>query len=831
MKNILVRMAASILPAVSFAYDIHTRALTPIVEDAVPQGAEMQFVRNGSLDFVIVADAKAEAKTGKVNRTEKSIGPAVALLADAFEKATGKRPAVVDVGDAERLEAARFWLVVGDCAIARRNGVDISKLPHAGFAVRTFPRGIVVAGWDSSLVAGYNSSKIDPRGAALGTFYGAVDFTERFLGCRYFFPGPHGSLHPRISDLAIRPVSYSDAPYFDLRDDPYYYHCTVRKSSYSGCPVNGDDQLARYRAALGDGMNGIWGFLRLWRQGSTNPQGGHHSPAPGAFLKAHPGCEKVIFYTSPNGKFWRNEQGHIGNYYNVWDLRFADLLVSSYTNYLATGDAKVAGTSRWNSKYLSFGVCDTYMNYQDCIDDPVVKELGLMTPSDIARGPDAAFSNIYGRFYQYLGNRLKEVAPSSRLYLLIYYNSRFASLDPRWKLPDNVEINYCASGMPLGVVSAKRVADTNKALEEWYVALGNRQAMRVWLYNNRHNQFVRAVCPEFIGKFIQSARKYLNREGGLFFDYDGGWDIWHHYYSAYAGLKSQWNPDFDVDAAIDEHWDAFYGPEAGAHLRRFHRVLKEGVTTSVKEGKKDVSPAVVDELEACLKAADACLQAGTVERIRFDLVSATWPRAFAQYRAIAAYVPPVHRVKRLSAPEPDASFWAGVPPVPMSDTKGGTTNAMFASRFRVAWSGKGIYVRFEADYEPAADPEKDFWANDCVEMFFSPGLGREVKHMIAFDATGRWYSEKERRLPIPQPSDNTWKPQGATLKVSRASGSWAADVFVPFSALECSVPAPGARWHFNGVRNKLSDPHETVGSALTNAQNHNVMRYGELVFE
>lgn len=819
MGRLSIVVGALLLSANGWAYDLHTKALTPIVEDPVPAGGPLELVSRGKLNFALVADLHSEDGVGKVNRTEKSIGPALELLATAFERATGTRPPVVDASDAAGREKYPCWLAVGDSPLVRAQGVDVAKLPRAGFTVKTFPRGLVIAGWDSSLVAGYNSSKIDPRGAALGTFYGAIDFTERFLGCRYYFPGPHGSLHPKISDLTVNPVSYSDAPYFDLRSDPYYYHCSVR----------GEAQRERYRAALGDGVKDIGGFVRLWRLGSTNPPGGHHCPEPGAFLRANPGQEKTIFYTSPNGKFWRNPKAHIGNYYNVWDLGFADLLVNSYTNYLATGDRKVAGTDRWNSTYLSFGVCDTYMPYRDCIDDPVVKELGLITPADIARGRDAALANVYGRFYQYLGNRLKDVAPASRLYLLVYYNSTYASLDPRWRLPDNVEINFCARSMPLGAVSPAKVAENNRTMDEWYVALGDRPAMRVWLYNNRHSQFVRAVCPEFIGPFVQSARKYLNREGGMFFDFDGGWDIWHHYYSAYAGLKSQWNPDFDVDAAIDEHWDAFYGPQAGPHLRRFHKTLKEAFVRGGREGKAAVTSALVDELEGCLKAADARLTTGTVERIRFDLMSATWPRAFRQFRTLAAYVPPVYDVPWLAG-EPDASFWKGVAPMPMADTKGGGANTAFGSRFRLAWSEKGVWGRFEADYAPAANPERDFWANDCVEMFFTPGLGQEVNHMIAFDATGRWYTEKERRLPIPQPADNTWKALGATLKVATGEGSWSADFFVPFAALECTVPTPGARWNFNAVRNKISEPRETVGSALTGAQNHDVRRYGVIRF-
>ena len=89
------------------------------------------------------------------------------------------------------------------------------------------------------------------------------------------------------------------------------------------------------------------------------------------------------------------------------------------------------------------------MPLSEVIHDPVVRKLNLITENDIRRGKDAEMANVYGRFYQYLANRVKKELPGKKLWILAYYNTKFASLDPQWKLPDNVEVNLCIGGLPL----------------------------------------------------------------------------------------------------------------------------------------------------------------------------------------------------------------------------------------------------------------------------------------------------------------------------------------------------------------------------------------------
>lgn len=803
-------------PVCATAYDLHTRELTPVKENPRPAGEPIRLVADGGLTFVIATDLQAEARTENC-RAQKSIAPAVELLQDAFRLTTGRTPEVVDAATAEKTERKSAVIYVGDSAPARRRGVEAMKLPDDGFTVRTCPHGIIIAGNDSSLCPGFNAGALDRRGSSRGTFNGVLDFIERFLGVRYYFPGEYGTYAPRIADLTIEPVCYSDAPWYRTRGARYYY---VRDL------VNARG-LARWRKSLGEvTVRDAQTLLDRWRVGSTAYGGGHHSPEPHAYLKSHPDKVRTIFYTSPHGKFWYNPAAHIGNYYNVLDLRFADLLADDFIAYVRS-DGKIKNPgfgSIGGRKSLSFGICDTYMPIGEVLNDPTVRRLGLVTDADIARGKDAGMANIYGRFYQYLGNRLKREIPDAKLWLLIYYNSLHASLDPRWKLPDNIEINFCAGALPLYTRNAEKMKTTRKTLQEWYDALGGRPAQKVWLYNSRLNTFARAVAPEFIGEIPKIFGKLIGRDGGLFYDWDGSNDIWNFYYAAYAGIKSQWNPDFDVDAAIDTHWEKFYGPAAGAHLRQFHRVLKKAYLNhfvNAATASPLYPPAVIDEMEKRLAAAEAVLRPGSPEMKRFRLLAEPWPAAFAKQRALAAYHTPLYHVVRKGV---------RTRPIDLLDPAGSGTQPKSRADIRLWWDEKGLYGILRADAAPAADPKANLWANDTLELFFSPGLEKKTKYLVAFDATGRKHTEMQRLLPIPQPVDLTWKCEGARIKPEIRADGWSARFFIPFQAFETGAPAAYDTWHFNIVRTRRAGGTEVSGNSLTMGNHHNLPMFGAVKF-
>ena len=823
MMKICVGAAALLAAGAASAYDLHTKALTPIVEKAKPAGGEMRFVENGELNFAIVADFGAERTEN--TRSRKSIAPAVEFLVEAFERTTGRKPQVLDVAETEKIAAAKYWLLVGDSKYVReQTDLDWTKMPEHGYEIRTFPRGIAIVGFDSSLVEGWHVKPLQPELSSPGTEYGALDFCERFLGVRHYFPGEYGSLWPKCRDLTIAPVHYADEPYFDCHGNSWHYWVTA----------NSDAKVAKWRAYMGDGIRARdTSFLRYWRQGTRKQMQGSHSPEPISYAKAHPDRVKDIFYTSPSGKFWCNPNGHVGNYYDVTNLRFADLLVEDWKRMYETGGTYRPGKIHEyaTDTGVSFGVCDTYMPLTDMLGNPTVKELKLIRDEELKGNPAAAMRNVYGRFFQYLGQKLERELPGKELWLLVYYNSLYAPNDVRWKLPDNVHIWLCLGRMPRKIGSPKLRQQCLDLAREWYEALGGRPAELMWLYNADRDPFQRAICPSLVGRIPRVFGKYFGRRG-MFFDWSAGADdLWYNFQSAYALEKSQWNPDFDVQAAFDEMWTPFFGETAGAHLKAFRRLLEEMYDTYALPADDSVSQPrypseAIDALERELEAAKAASDPATPEGRRVRLVADHWTKPIETQRVLAAYRRPVYEVPYRSS----VLDWASVRPVPLINTFG---NAVPPEpiELKLAWDEKGLYGSFESCLKPLASKDRDVFSNDSLELFLSPYAECDVLYQQVWDSIGQSFSLSQRFLPIPQPSDLAWRCEGAYWH-PRASGSrLTADFFLPFAAFGGAKAKAGDEWRANFVftANGVS-PKIVRGSCLTFHNNRNIPMFGSIRF-
>ena len=206
----------------------------------------------------------------KSNSTQASVAPAVEVLVEAFRRTSGQAPAVVQDGASPAAAGARYKLVVGDCATARAAGFDRAAVPDQGFEVFTFPGGIVVAGCDSSLVEGYNRGVLERRGSSLGTFYGALDIAERFLGVRWYFPGEFGTHWPRVDELVVKPVRYSDEPYFNTRGGAYNFNMSLSTKSLQ----------AKWSKYMGPVTASDARFIKCWRDGGTLAGGGSGPDSP-----------------------------------------------------------------------------------------------------------------------------------------------------------------------------------------------------------------------------------------------------------------------------------------------------------------------------------------------------------------------------------------------------------------------------------------------------------------------------------------------------------------------------------------------------------------------
>lgn len=135
------------------------------------------------------------------------------------------------------------------------------------------------------------------------------------------------------------------------------------------------------------------------------------------------------------------------------------------------------------------------------------------------------------------------------------------------------------------------------------------------------------------------------------------------------------------------------------------------------------------------------------------------------------------------------------------------------------------------NYAPAADSAKDMWANDSVEVFFSPGTGKEVMYQFAFDVLDRTYVGKQRRLPILQPRDSTFKGEGFTHRSRVGKDGWDAEFFIPWTVFEAKPPRAGESCHANLVVNRLSDPEESASTSFTLNNNSNLSMFGLFRFD
>ena len=811
------------------AYDLNSPEVFPVKYQKPPAHAPLKMVVNGELNFVIAADLKAEQRMASRSKSAKSIAPAIRILSEAIEKCTGKKVQVVDV---KNIPAGKNVIVVGDCSITRENGIDVFKLPNQGFAVKTFPRGIIIAGHDSSLIDGYNMKPLEQLGPRTGTRYGAYDFVERFLGVRFYFPGEYGTLTPAIKDLTITPVSYTDAPYFQTRGGIY---------SVISCLAPGRPRKF-WEQWLGPLTNEDQRFYEKLRLGGDLPGSGGHNPRPERMAKSFPGKLKTIFYTSPGGNFWYNPKGHVGNYFNVVDLAFADLLIDSLKRYYdSNGKINEGGYACTNLTNISFGMCDTLMPDAEVFNDPIVRKLNLMTVNDMKRGANSGMANIYARFHQYLAKRIQQEWPGRKLWIMAYYNVRFAGNDPRWTLPPNTEVQLCLGDLPNKVRSPRHMKQMLKIAEEWYTSLGNRPVQKLWTYSGT-SPFVLAINGEFVGDIPKKFGKYLGNTHIYFGQCCGiPGDMWFYYYSLYAAYRSEWNPNWNAAAAIDAHWEPFYGKETGKYLRQFHQLLRKcymKYALNDDNGQSIIYPIPeLRKMEELLAKAQKSVKPGSVEEKRLKLFMAPWKNAISSVRNQLSYERPVYKIRQLLPNEKvnvdgkgNEAFWAKVKPMKLLDPKGTGTPVKYPAEIKLVWDKTGIYGFTKTPYKPTFSKNRSVFLNDNFEVIFSPGMKKETVYQIAFDPLNQKFFGTQRFLPILQPFDTHWKAQGVKIAMVNKGNEWTTEFYVPFKVFDLPAPRAYQNWLCNIVRNKTGAQNEYSGTAMTLGTNRNLSMFGIIKF-
>ena len=829
MKTSLVCPALALF---ALTHSLSADAIAPLTHPALmhvkiaqaSNHSPLTLVKDGDVQFVILYDASVEQSwTGKLS-SRRCIMPAVSTLKKYVEEATGGKVETADVKDAARFPG-KLKFLVGESALTRELGLFADKQEREGYTLTTFKDGIAIVGNDSSLMPDYYREplRLWHRANRMASLFGVYDFLERFFGCRFYYPGPEGRIIPKVTDLTVDPCRYSDAPHNHNRGGPYMRWNHKKTQETVQCDFPFDDMA---------------GYLMSVRYGDSDPFPTAHSPHPEPYAKANPQDIETCYFQNKQGHRYQSLTSHPANYFDYTNLKAADCFVESLKRFYASGGKDEQGWRCVSGYRIPIGQCDCERPLGEMQENDTVRELGLITEENLKLGQIGWYSDIYGRFNQYIARRLKEEFPEQRVTFIGYNNYTWPPRQAKYRpLPDNVDVSLAFRDMPRFYRNEKKRAECEALLKDWRDWMDGYPVQGLWCYNGGNSCFSHAVANSYLGEMIRGFGDDLGRLC-VFpeFQMHGNplsskyISALLYYYQTYAGMRMLWDPDFDHHAAYDELWHLMYGDEAAVHLKALYALLEESYEKYAvpKADEKTVYPmAVLDRIAAELDAVERIVKDDPVRTRRFRLIAIPLRKELTTQRLQLTTTLPVAAVPRADAD----GAWTTAPSVPFVDPHGIGKEPPVRPTLRFAWTDTALKGVLETDFKP--ETGKDFWSGDVVELFLSPGEKKEWYCQICFNPLGQAFTQCKKLLPIPGPTEGEWKPLGMTHEAEMTETGWRLRFEIPFKALEgAKAPSAYSRWKCACVYNSCRPrgPAGMAATAMLLMQNHNPDRWGYLRF-
>ena len=809
------------LPITAWSGKYDNPALNPVKFKPVENQPPLELVQDGKLNFAIVFDMSSEKN---VSACRQSIHQAVEALKDAFKRSSGQTPPVIDANSAD-IKKYRYLIAVGKSKITDELGMKPLQLPPEGFEVKTFPGGVAIAGYDGSMINNSYKNLDSDRYRFNGTANGAYDFIERIIGLRFYYPGI-GTYVPVIKNLVVEPVSYADAP--EYKDRFNWAASSALNKDWPWPKVSNDSRFVE----------------ASWRMAIATRYSPSHSPRPELMGKTFPDKLDTIFYRDPSGHLYYTPVTHMGNLYDVSNPDFAGILIECYKKFYATDGKWRSPWLDWyppNSEYVLFGQTDTTgVIIQNS------RTNGLVFPQ---QGNNGVMSDVYARFHIELAEMLKKELPDKKLGVIFYESYTMPPVKIR-NFPDNIRGTLC-TGVPAYMKSNVYQQYLTKIFKEWAEIL--HRPVGAWSYGISNN-FTRALQGRYMRDYLQLLSPYLWRDN-VYLDAEGM--NWNFYYSYYLEHRSLWNPEFNIDAAMDEHWKLLYGP-AAPYLKQFYDMIRDRwekyyipeLNAEIEKGNsvgslgteqwnisrlylKTYPPAVINDLENLLKQAEKAVVSGSIESERVLFFVRPWAAEFTSARAYGALDIPIYKVKHLEGTitidgKLDETAWKNAAVMNIQDARGRGSKLESSPEMRLLWSDEGLYIACKMSGKGTAKAG-DLWNSDNLEIFLSPGMEKNEYCQVAVSAAGDFHSGLRRLKPFPAAFDNKWRCAGLQHKENIDGDNWTMEMFIPFKGLDVNEPVTHKCWFGNFITNNVA--FKDYGAfCMTMGNNHNTDLFGMLKF-
>lgn len=709
--------------------------------------------------ITLADDKKPKASIAVMGPRSTRLNLAIADLQNFIEEATGAK---LPVTQGKITPPA---IVLGDCDLAKQHGLVGSQMPIEGFAIKTVADHVLIVGRDEALAGTARSD---------GTAWGVFEFLERCVGVRCYFPGELGRSIPRMATLRVEPLWLEDAPVFRMRV--------------------------------------IWPPMsEPWRGSGVQLEPLH------SFLRGGNSWPNQLVVHSPD---WSKVKEYTEGRPEVFQLRsdgsrdFSMLCYShpkTLQTYLENIERSVAGKTP-----VHLGIVGNAITVS-----PADAEIACYAPEsrklwDDKGGQYGTASKIVAQFVADLGREVKKRWPEKTVIYLPYLN--YTTAPDGVTFPDNVEVQLC--GMPgLALYKEPDVAKSEQANIDKWVKLTGRKVQN-WHYSCWPEDRTSAVYlfPHTVRDFYRSNR---HKTVGTFIN--GVTDHWpRQHLSLYCWLKVLWNPDFDVDAAIDEYCRRMYGLAAptmrelaGMQIDLWEKSRLPGARMSPKGIHEVAFPrARVVRMQELLDQARKQAAGDAVIDKRIAYYAAPFAPFFKESKDYAegGGLKPLIAQKVGENPVIDGNLddacWQRAQEVPFVmawDKK--TRQPTYPTTVKAVWTADGITIGFRMT-EPLPEciertikgrDDSMAWWDDNIEMLF--------------DVTGKNEGEFYHFIINPNVAvadakgkDFSWNIDGLKTQAFVGKDFWSLEVFLPYAAFpEAVKPGTGGQWYGNFTRHRVAD--------------------------
>ena len=706
-------------------------------------------------------------------KDDRVLAQAVQELQECIEISTGAKLPIVQ----DKIQPPA--IVIGNCDGATAEGLDGSKMPVEGFAIRTAKDHVFIVGQDGPIGK-------DTHAASTGTAWGIFEFLERFVGVRWYWPTErNGRSTLKASGLTVKPVWLEDAPVFRKRE---IWPPVANSWNGTGQPLT--PLHTRLRAG------NSWPISLVVHSPNWAGVKEYAEQRPECFQLGSDGSRNFQMLCYGNPKTLETYLENIALHFDQG--KKANMGINGDAITVSPNDASIACYCK------------------DC------RKLW-----DERGGQYGTASRILATFVDRLAREVKTRWPDKTIIFLPYLN--YTTAPDGFKFPGNVEVQLC--GMPgMAYYKEPSVAEAEQANVDKWVAITGRKIQN-WHYSCWPEDKTKAPYqyPHVIKQYYQRNR---DKVVGSFINGDGDHFPRQHI-SLYCWMKVLWNPDFDVDAAMEEFCGRMFG-RAASTMRQLLKLQTDGWEKS-RWPTGVLSPKAIYELsyprktvlrmKELLERARSRASSDPLALQLIEYYATPFPALFEEFETVTEGKGARPLIAQKVGENPtidgklDDAVWKQAPEVSFVKSDGKKEiEPKYATRLKAVWTMDGVTFGFwMAEPSPQtlvqtvkSRDESMAWWNDCVEIF----LDVTGKNQGAYY---QWIANPHGVIYDGKGEDTSWNPEGAKAKAFIGADFWSVEVYIPYAIFpEALKPGTNVAWYGQFTRHRLSDQGKTPGSLHEN---------------